>query len=162
MVDPKELLNIDAPDAFRLALEFSGKSEKEVAAEMGWSFTNCHRVFSQEDYYASFQNIPKFCEVVGNNIIVLWLMVNVDNDLSKPAHEKVDCQVLLKDLGELFKETGDVGKEGAEAIKDAKLEPHELRKVIKELTHVSDKVFKMIGKLRTAERCLTKMLKDQK
>lgn len=161
-VDMKMLKEIEAYDAFRLALEVSGKTEKEVAEEMGYEFSNCHRIFSFENYYTSYEKLPKMCEVLGNNIIVLWQIAQADKRLDKPCHEPVDCPTLLKDAADLFKETSDVGKEAAEAIKDDKLEAHELRKVIRELGEVQEKVFSMIGKLRQTERSLAKMLKATK
>ena len=157
----KMLKEIEAYDAFRLALEVSGKTEKEVAEEMGYEFSNCHRVFSLESYYTSYEKIPQLCEVLGNNIIVLWLIAQADKALDKPCHEKVDCPSLLKDAADLFKETSDVGKAAAATIKDNVIEPHELRKVIKELGEVQEKVFSMIGKLRQTERSLSKLLKSK-
>jgi len=160
-VDMKMLKEIEAYDAFRLALEVSGKTEKEVAEEMGYEFSNCHRVFSLEEYYTSYDKPPKMCEVLGNNIIILWLIAQADKALDKPCHEKVDCPSLLKDAADLFKETSDVGKAAAETIEDGVIESRELRKIIKELSEVQEKVFTMIGKIRKAERYLSKLLKKK-
>ena len=130
-IDMQMLANLEPYDAFRLALEISGKSEKEVAENMGYEFSNCHRVFSTEDYYTSYEKLPRMCKVLGNNIIIMWLIAQADKALDEPSYEKVDCPALLKDAAELFKKTSAVGKEASEAIGDNKLEPHELRRVIK-------------------------------
>lgn len=159
-IEMKTLANLEPYDAFRLALEMSGKSEKEVAEEMEYKPQNCHRIFATEDYYTSYEKIPQLCKVLGNNIIIMWLIAQADKALDEPSYEKVDCPALLKDAAELFKKTSAVGKEASEAIGDNKLEPHELRKVIKNLNAVQDTVFTMIGKLRQTERKLVQLVKE--
>lgn len=161
-MDSEQLLKIDALDAFRLALELSPKCLEEVAAEMGWEKFHSRRIFSPERYYPTYEDLPKFCDVVGNDLVLLWLGAQADKALGKHVHESVDCPTLLRDAADLFKETSDVGKEASEAIKDDLLEAHELRRLIKELAQVQNKVFSMIGKLRQTERSLSMMLKDKK
>ncbi|WP_051295065.1 phage regulatory CII family protein [Maridesulfovibrio bastinii] len=161
MVDPKDLINIEACDAFRLSLEFSGKNENEVAEEMGWSPFNSHRIFSLERYYPTYEDLPKFCEVVGNDTILKWLIVQTKNKASVD-HESLDCAGLLKYVGEIFKEVSDLGSESSKAIADNKLSPQELRRILRELNQGTEKMMKLIGVVRETERRATKILKDSK
>ncbi|HAS89104.1 MAG TPA: hypothetical protein DCS48_07340 [Desulfovibrio sp.] len=155
-VDMQQLLKLEPYDAFRMALEMSGKSEKEVAKEMGYEFSNCHRIFSMEPYYTSYEKLIQMCEVLGNNIIILWLIAHADHAVNDHPieHEEVDCVCLLKDSANLFKETSEVGRAASEAIEDGVLELHEVRRVIRELMEVNANVFSMVGKLRKLERNL--------
>lgn len=158
MVDPSKLVDIEAYEAFRLALELSDKTEADVKEFMNYSGSNCHRIFSMEEYYTSYEKIPKLCKFLGNNIIILWLIAQAENNLDQPRHKKVDCPALLQETAAFFKEASDVGLEASEAVKDSKLEAHELRRVIKELSQVQDKVFSLIGRLRQTERFLSSKL----
>ncbi|MBI9109885.1 phage regulatory CII family protein [Maridesulfovibrio ferrireducens] len=160
-MDNKEsLLPLDALDAFKLALELSDKSKQEISHEMGWQDYHTNRIFSPEHYYCSYEDLPKFCAVVGNNIVIEWLAVKAENYEQPLSVEEIDCTALLFRVGQIFGETSDVGTEVQAAIKDGKLEPSELRRIIKELTQLTDKAMKTIGEIRKAERDLTKMIKE--
>ncbi|WP_319761907.1 hypothetical protein [Maridesulfovibrio sp.] len=162
MVDPRDLINITAYEAFRLALKVSGKTEAEVREEMGYSESHCHRVFSVEEYYTSYEKIPKLCKFLDNNIIILWLIVQADKDMHQPIYHEMDCPELLKEAAELLKETSDVGKEVGATIEDNEIKLTEIRRVIREVCEVVAKGICMLGKLRMHERFLSLKVKKSK
>lgn len=156
-----DLRALDPIDVFKLAMERSNKPAQVIAAELGCSVGSIRRTLSTDKYFPSFPDIPKFCAVVGNTLVIQWLNLRA-MDIEEPDHASVDCVELLNRVGELFTETGEVGFEVKEAIKDGKLEPHELRKVIKEVSDVAQTSTILIGDLRHLERKLAKQEKQNK
>lgn len=148
----QSLVGLDAVDAFKLAWERSGKLLPQLVSEMGWSASHARRVFSTERYFPTYEDLPRFCNVVGNTVVVQWLQVQALNYGVNPEHQDVDCAALIKRTGELFGEMSDVGQEASEAIKDGKLEPIEMRRIIRELNDVVNRSIELIGDLRALER----------
>lgn len=150
----QSLVALDAVDAFRLAWTRSGKIMPEIMREMGWTEYHARRVFGVERYFPTYEDLPKFCNVVGNTIIIQWLQVQAMHYGITPSHQNVDCAELLKRTSELFGEMSEVGQESTDAIKDGKLEPKELRRIIRELNDVVTRSVELMGDLRALERKL--------
>ncbi|MFV0349222.1 MAG: phage regulatory CII family protein, partial [Halodesulfovibrio sp.] len=125
-----------------------------IMREMGWSEYHAKRVFGTERYFPTFEDLPKFCNVAGNTIIVQWLQVHALLYGIEPKHQNVDCAELVKRIGDLFGEMSDVGQEASDSIRDGILEPKELRRIIRELNDVVSKSMTLIGDLRALERSL--------
>jgi hypothetical protein len=153
--DVKAMARLDAVDVFKLAVDRSEKGLPQVAREMGWSDSHARRVFSTDRYFPSFEDLPRFCAVVGNTIIVQWLQVRAMTYGFQPQPQAVTCETLVQRIAELFSEMGDVGQKGADAIKDHILEPREIRSVIRELNDVVDKCMDLVADLRAMERTMT-------
>jgi hypothetical protein len=150
----QSLAGLDAVDAFKLAWERSGKTMPQIMREMGWSEYHAKRVFGTERYFPTFEDLPKFCNVAGNTIVVQWLHVQAMQYGVEPQHINVDCAELVKRIGDLFGEMSDVGQEASDSIRDGILEPKELRRIIRELNDVVNKSMTLIGDLRALERSL--------
>lgn len=150
----QSLVGLDAVDAFKLAWEMGNKSMPHILREMGWTESHARRVFSPERYFPTFEDLPRFCNVVGNTIIIQWLQVQSMQYGIAPQHTNVNCAELVKRMGELFGEMSDVGQEASAAIQDGKLEPVELRRIIRELNDVVNRSVCLIGDLRVLERTL--------
>lgn len=151
----QSLAALDAVDAFKLAWERSGKTMPEIMRAMGWSEYHAKRVFGVERYFPTYEDLPRFCNVAGNTIIVQWLMVQAMQYGVCPKHISVDCAELVRRTGDLFGEMSDVGQEASSAIQDGVLEPKELRRIIRELNDVVNKSMALIGDLRVLEREMT-------
>ena len=115
---------------------------------MGWTPAATNRIFSTDNYWPSLPTIPKLCFVLGNSILVDWLKVHTDEYLQQLHTENLDAQSLIKELGRLFKEIGDVALEGNKAIEDGQITTREARRIIRELYDVVNKALEMIGGLR--------------
>jgi hypothetical protein len=92
------LVGISPQAALRLALAFSKKTPEQIEQEMGWSKSVSARVFCSGNYFPAYRNIPKFCDVIGNNILILWLFKN----RKYPAYdqlEPMDALALLQSMG---------------------------------------------------------------
>jgi len=146
------LHHLDAIDAFKLAIEKSNKPLPEIAKEMGWKPFFMKRVFSAEKFYPSVEDIPRLCAVLGNQVIIHWQLARATFYGLDEAHQDVDCNALLRRVNDLFAEVGDVATEARASIADNKLEPHECRRLIKELSDVLDRGMSLVSDLRALER----------
>lgn len=146
------LHHLDAIDAFKLAIEKSGRPLPEIAEEMGWSSSFVRRVFSAEKFFPSVIDIPRFCAVLGNQVIIHWQLSRATFYGLDEAHQDVDCNALLRRVNDLFAEVGDVATEARESIKNNILEPNECRRIIKELSDVLDRGMSLVADLRALER----------
>ncbi|ADU61447.1 MAG: hypothetical protein KUA35_09240 [Pseudodesulfovibrio sp.] len=155
-LDTQALAGMDAVDAFKVAIMKSSKELPAVAREMGWSDSHTRRIFSTDRYFPSFEDIPKFCHVVGNTLVVQWLQAKAMTYGLPQDVRNLDCENLVWKIGELFAEVGDVGRKGQEAIADGQLEAHELREIINEVKDVLTAGMELVGDLRVLERELSK------
>ena len=129
------LVGISPQAALRLALAFSKKTPEQIEQEMGWSKSVSARVFCSGNYFPAYRNIPKFCDVIGNNILILWLFKN----RKYPAYdqlEPMDALALLQSMGSFLKEMGDASCKAQEALKDWNVSQEEARNIIKEVRDV--------------------------
>ncbi|WP_457571528.1 phage regulatory CII family protein [Desulfovulcanus sp.] len=144
----EDLKNISLFDAINMAVAKSGYSRDEIGALMGWTPAATKRIFSTDNYWPSLPTIPKLCSVLGNSILVDWLKVHTDEYLQQIQIQNLDAPGLVKELGQLFKELGDVALEGNRAVEDGQITTREARRIIKELYDVANKAMEMIGGLR--------------
>lgn len=151
-LDSRPLHHLDAVDAFKLAVQQGGLSLPDIAKGMGWSQSFARRVFSAEKFYPSYPDLPKFCAVVGNNIIIHWLLARATFHGIDEARQDVDCNTLLRRVNDIFAEVGDVAEEARRSVADDSLEPQELRRLIKELSDVLQQGMALVGDLREMER----------
>jgi len=150
--DETPLHHLDAIDAFKLAIEKSVKPLPQIANEMGWSESFVKRVFSADKFFPSVADIPRFCAVLGNQVIIHWLLARATFYGLDEAHQDVDCNALLRRVNDLFAEVGDVAAEARASTADNKLEPVECRRLIKELSDVLDRGMSLVADLRSLER----------
>jgi len=146
------LHHLDAVDAFKLAIEQSGKPLPEIAVEMGWSESFMRRVFSTDKFFPSLADIPRFCSVLGNQVVLQWLIARATFYGVDEQHQDIDCSELLRRVNDLFAELGDVATEAREAIKNNVIEPQECRKLIREISDVLERGMSLISDLRLLER----------
>ena len=117
--------------AIRLAVSLSGKSDDDIAAEMGWTMSIKSRIFHNMDYWPSLPNIPKFCEVVGNAVIAAWVIDNANFLVKKTG--PTDAPRLMRQLRELLRSLSDLLAEAEKALEDETIDSREARRVIREL-----------------------------
>lgn len=159
LYDMQRLGELDPLDVYKLALATAGKSPLQVAEAMGWDSGQTNRIFSAEKYWPSYPLLPQLCHVLGNTILIDWLMIKTMHYGLDETHQDVDCKNLALRVAELFGEVGDVGRSAQAALEDGKLEPKELRAIIRELTDVGDKTFGLIADLRALERDIVERAK---
>lgn len=150
--DARPLHHLDAVDAFKLAVQQSGKTLPDIAKGMDWSVSQARRVFSAAKFYPSYPDLPRFCAVVGNLTIINWLLARATFHGIDEGRQSVDCAALLLRVTDIFAEVGDVAEEARKSVADNSLEPRELRSLIQELSDVLQQGMALVGDLREMER----------
>lgn len=120
-------------DAIQLSISRSGKTRDEIAAEVGWSASNSNRIFSRENYWPSLPTIARFCVACGNTLLLDWLNVQVRLGGLKFDPKPMDAKGLVLTMGRMFRELGDVAREGERAVADGEISPGEARRLTREL-----------------------------
>lgn len=149
----EQVRKLDAVDVLKLAMVSSPKLPKQIREEMGWSEAHMRRICAVGRYYPSFEDLRKFCVVVGNDIVAAWIASEYRlKDEGKEEGVKLDCTEIIGRVACLFAETGEVGQAVQDAVADNVLEAVELRRIIRELQDVIFKGSQFMGVLRAKER----------
>lgn len=159
--DTKSLAGMDPADAFKQAFALSGLTQNALMEKMGWKIDKTRRVFATGRYFPSFDELPKFCIVVGNTVIIQWLQMNILQGNRPIEHSSINCQNLFARIGELFAEVGDVGQRGQEVVADGEIDLKETRQLKKEVGEVVTKGIEMMSDLGALERDLIEAQKEK-
>ena len=128
-----DYVNMSLLDAIKFAVMLSGLSQDEVGAAMNWKPGNYDRIFGSGNYWPSLPNIPKFCVIVGNNVLIDWLHAQAHAGGVQHAFPSLDCQGLLHDMTQLMRDLGDAAKECERAVANRQIEAAEATRLIKRL-----------------------------
>ncbi len=121
----------------------------EVAVGVGWSTSNVDRIQNPSDnYWPTLPTIVKFCLVTRSTLILDHLQARVAAEGFEAVPEAVDCEGLVFEMGGLFRELGDVAREGERAVADRNIDPGEARRLIRELYDVINRAMGLIRGLR--------------
>ena len=83
---------MEASEAFSLAARESGLPFPVICKRMSWSKSYGRRVFRNEKFYPSFADLPRWCAVVGNTIVLQWALARATTHGLEAQFERVDCQ----------------------------------------------------------------------
>lgn len=120
MQQPETLKGYSLVSAMRMAIAYSHKTEDEIAAGMDWGAASASRFFSSGDYWPALPNIPRLCRVLGNTIILQWLMDNTETGV-QPV-KPLDAPAMLQSLGGLFGRMGAIAREGQDVLADNEID----------------------------------------
>ena len=129
MQQPESLKGYSLVSAMRMAIVYSHKTEDEIAAGMDWGAASASRFFSSGDYWPALPNIPRLCRVLGNTIILQWLMDNTETGV-QPV-KPLDAPAMLQSLGGLFGRMGAIAREGQDVLADNEIDAAEARRMIR-------------------------------
>ena len=118
-----------AESGIRTAIAYSHKTEDEIAAGMDWGATSASRFFSSGDYWPALPNIPRLYRVLGNTLILQWLMDNTETGV-QPV-KPLDAPAMLQSLGGLFGRMGEIAREGQDVLADNEIDAAEARRMIR-------------------------------
>lgn len=118
--------------SMRMAFSFSGKSDDEIAAAMGWTKSTANRIFHNQDYWPSLPTLPRLCGVLSNMVIPRWILDNTDFLVGqiKPT----DVPTLFSQLRQMMREVSELMEEGEKAMQDGKIVSLEARRILRELS----------------------------
>ncbi|WP_302413475.1 hypothetical protein [uncultured Desulfovibrio sp.] len=142
------LHKLEAAEAFTLAAQASGLPFPEICNRMRWSKSFGRRVFRSEKFYPSFADLPRWCAVVGNTIVLQWALARATTHGLEAEFARVDCQALLLRITEMFADAGTVAARTREAVGDNLLQPQELRAVVHGLDALIEGGLDLLGDLR--------------
>lgn len=142
-----DLAALSLPAVMRVAVSFSGLSDAQISARMGWNESQGYRILNPaDDYWCGLPQLPKLCAVLGNSILPRWVIVRAKKEEYFSA-EALDKDRLVLDLAELFSRCGQVGVRGDEAIQDGLISPQEARKIRRAVEEVARICSAMLGRL---------------
>lgn len=142
------LHKMNAPEAFALAASASGMPFNEICDGMGWSKSFGRRVFRNEKFYPSFEDLPRFCAVVKNTIVLQWALARSITHGLEEEFAQVDCQGLLFRVTGMFADAGVVAGRTRQAVADNLLQPHEIRRIVTGLDTLTTSALELLGDLR--------------
>ena len=125
------LKNMSPKAALRMAIAYSGKTNRQIQEEMGWSCSFSKKIFSSQEVLPSFAQFPKLCTVLGNSILPQWVLQNMDTPMSKVT--PMDPKALLEGMADMFDLMGNFAKTGHETVRDWKISPDEAWNLLKSL-----------------------------
>jgi hypothetical protein len=132
--------------AFRMAVAFSGKTEAEIAASMGWSQHVASRIFYNGDYWPALPNVPRLCEILGNMIIAQWIFENssVLVRKAKPA----DKPFLMENICRMLKEMSEVMAQAQQVLNKDEIGGKDARRLIRETLDLMKVTAEMLAGLQ--------------
>ncbi|MFP4284154.1 MAG: hypothetical protein ACLFQG_01265 [Desulfovermiculus sp.] len=111
-----DLVRLTAKQALGLAKGISGKTNEEIAEDVGQDYSSVKRYFLESDsgYYPSLMRLPRLCEALGNTVLIDWLQAQLDEN---PHPGGIDSENdLLRRMGHLSSELGRVHQAVEEAL----------------------------------------------
>lgn len=147
-----DLRGVSALTALRVAVMLSEKTPEEISEGMDWSPSVSKLFFLSGSYHIPMDQLPRFCRVVGNTVIVDWLALNAGE--RKRTIRSMTPRTLLKDLSNVLQNAADEVKAGNDSIDDGVIEEHEVKRIIKCLKKSMKQEAKM---LLEAEKLLSGM-----
>lgn len=129
-----DLAALHPSEAWEQALRASYLPPEELQREMNWSIHVLRRFLSTERFYPTYEDIPKFCRLAGNELVIDWLTAKTRQCLPdglKPPSPVLGCFELMERVATIFSASGDVAQKVREAVADRRLTLEELKSVIK-------------------------------
>ena len=145
---PADLTAMHPSEAWEQALRISFAPPEEVQAGMGWSVHLLRRFLSTERFYPSYMDIPKFCRLTGNELVIDWLTANTREPEPERAAPMLGCFELMERVALIFSASGEVAKKARAAVADRRITPAELRSVIKVLELSTSGNLRLLNELR--------------
>ena len=142
------LHKLEAAEAFTLAAQARGPAVPENSNSQRWRNRHGRRVLRSAQIYPSFADLPRWCAVVGNTIVLQWALARATTHGLEAEFARVDCQALLLRITEMFADAGTVAARTREAVGDNLLQPQELRAVVHGLDARIDGGLDLLGDQR--------------
>lgn len=127
------LRDIPYSKALEIAKALSGKTNEEIAEEMGKGRETIRRYFTDPTYNPPAYLHPKLCKVLGNNILIEWQSVHAGGHFVMVNTEEDSDVHLELQIAQLTQEFADVLTEDGKARLNGMYEDDELSKIEKEL-----------------------------
>ena len=117
---------------------------------MGVSESFLRRVTSAEKYFPSYEDIPAFCDAVGNTLVIEWQFARVSFTHQSPL--SVTSGFLHTQVLSLAKELGHVSEKIITATADNRISKAENRIILKEVLDLLEAATQLAGALRAHDK----------
>lgn len=138
-----ELRSCASFTALRMAVMMSGKTNDQIAKEMDWSPSVSARFFQSGDYHPPLDQLPRFCRVVGNTLIVDW--ITAQSQSPKSSGSLMRPESLLRDMGGMLGDVSAFIKAGHESVEDGILVEQEVKRIIKAVRKILKRDLKVLS-----------------
>ena len=132
--------------AITLSLVSVGKTEEEISAAMGWSAAQHARFFRSHDFWPALPNLPRYCSIVGNHVLALWIIANAEFVVEQC--QPMDAITLFKSLADLFVQMGSLAHEAHAALEDGKVDQLEAKRLLRRLSEILSSSYGMVPRLQ--------------
>lgn len=146
----EQLANLAPEDVFRLAISRSRHAPSILAKQMGVSESFLRRVTSAEKYFPSYEDIPAFCDAVGNTLVIEWQFARVSGTSQSP--QSVTPGFLHTQVLSLAKELGHISEKIIAATADNRISKTENRTILKEVLDLLEAATLLAGALRAHDK----------
>lgn len=142
----EQLKGISLQAATRMSLATTAKTNEEITAEMGWTEAQQARFFQSHNFWPALSNLPRYCRVVGNHTLALWVIANAD--ICAEQCQPIDALTLFRSLGDLFSQMGALAQEATAAMEDKTVDQLEAKRLLRRMSEIFSIAYIMVPRLQ--------------
>lgn len=142
----EQLKGISLQAATRMSLATTTKTDEEITAELGWTEAQQARFFNSHNYWPALSNLPRYCRVVGNHTLALWVIANAD--ICAEQCQPIDALTLFRSLGDLFGQMGALAQEATAAMEDKTVDQLEAKRLLRRMCEIFSIAYIMVPRLQ--------------
>lgn len=142
----EQLKGISLQAATRMSLATTTKTDEEITAEMGWTEAQQARFFNSRNYWPALSNLPRYCRVVGNHTLALWIIANAEFLLDECT--PMDAVSLFRSMSDLFAQMGALAKEASAAMEDNAIDQLEAKRLLRRMSELFATGYIMVPRLQ--------------
>lgn len=141
-----QLKGISLQAATRMSLATAAKTDEEITAEMGWTEAQQARFFNSHNFWPAISNLPRYCRVVGNHTLALWVIANAD--ICAEQCQPMDAVTLFRSMSDLFAQMGALAQEASNAMEDNAIDQLEAKRMLRRMSEIFFTGYGMVPRLQ--------------
>lgn len=142
----EHLKGISLQAATRMSLATTTKTDDEITAEMGWTEAQQARFFNSHNFWPALSNLPRYCRVVGNHTLALWVIANADTYAEECT--PIDAVSLFRSMSDLFAQMGALAQEASAAMDDNAINQLEAKRLLRRMSEIFSTGYSMVPRLQ--------------
>lgn len=142
----EQLKGISLQAATRMSLATTTKTDEEITAEMGWTEAQQARFFNSRNYWPALSNLPRYCRVVGNHTLALWVIANADTYAEEST--PMGAVDLFHYMSGLFVQMGALAQEASAAMDDNAIDQLEAKRLLRRMSELFATGYCMVPRLQ--------------
>lgn len=142
----EQLKGISLQAATRMSLATTAKTNEEITAEMGWTEAQQARFFNSHNFWPALANLPRYCRIVGNHTLALWVIANADFFLEEST--PMDAVTLFHSMSDMFAQMGALAQEASKAMEDNAIDQLEAKRLLRRMSEIFATGYSMVPRLQ--------------